>query len=176
MAISISYDKERAKLYGHFAVAEGTKCNFYRYPIQSFVFNFNNRGWKPIRDFVRASYDTFCLSHLFCIRTALVKMEDSRNFFKISSMSIGESDDLERSQNLGQVLDMSAPSPSSQGTSVFKLTSEPASKRQKEALALLREQMAEQQKQSREQLAQSKDQMAALERRMVEQQMTEQLE
>lgn len=76
---------------------------------------------------------------------ALAKMEDIRGLVKISAMSIGGSDDREHNRNIG-VLSLSDPS-------VFRVPSEPASKRQRGAMALLEEQLAVQQMQSREQKA-----------------------
>lgn len=190
LAVSVSHDNERSKLYGHFAVCEGPRWTFCRYPIDSFVLNFNeDLGWKSTHDFVRAVYEVFYPPHLARIRAALAKMEDPRSLSKISDMSIEGSDDRDSNQKPGQSRDIAALS--SQGTGVFKVPSEPASKRQKGALALLQEQLAEQQRQSREQTAllerqleeqrkqnreqmaeqqkQSREQMALLERQLAEQ-------
>ncbi|KAK5936732.1 hypothetical protein PMZ80_010995 [Knufia obscura] len=162
LVFSISHDNLLVKLYGHFANIDGDKLAFYRYPVASFVLNFEeSQGRKRTHDFVREIYHTFYPAHLKRIRDALAAMEDPRNVSMTSTMSIEEDGSQEQ--------DPSARS--SQETSAeFKKPGTPASKKQKGALALLREQMAEQQRQSKEQMAeqqrQSKEQMALLERQM----------
>ncbi|KAK5080089.1 hypothetical protein LTR05_008800 [Lithohypha guttulata] len=171
LVFSVSHDSERVKLYGHFAIIDGEKIAFYRYPIESFVLNFEaSQGRKRTHDFVREIYHTFYPAHLKRIRDALAAMKDPRNVSMTSSMSIEEDESQEQ--------DPSARS--SQGTAGFKKPGNPASKKQKGEIAFLREQMAEQQRQSKEQMAllerqmteqqrQSKEQMALLERQMARQ-------
>ncbi len=172
LVFSVSHDNERVKLYGHFATIDGDKMAFYRYPIESFVLNFEeNQGRKRTHDFVREIYHTYYPAHLKRIRNALAAMEDPRNVSMTSRMSIEEDQSQEQ--------DTSAQS--SQETAEFKKPGPPASKKQKSQMALLQEQLAEQQRQNKEQMAllreqmaeqqrQSKEQMALLERQMVEQQ------
>ncbi|KAK5077610.1 hypothetical protein LTR24_009500 [Lithohypha guttulata] len=176
LVFSVSHDNERVKLYGHFAIIDGEITTFYRHPIASFVLNFEeSQGRKRTHDFVREIYHAFYPAHLKRIRDALAAMDDPRNVAMTSGTSVEEDESQEQ--------DPSARS--SQENAGFKKPSTPASKRQKGALALLREQMAEQQRQSREQMAdqqrqsreqmaeqqrQNREQMALLERQMVEQQ------
>ncbi|KAK5086193.1 hypothetical protein LTR70_007438 [Exophiala xenobiotica] len=154
LVFSVSHDNLLVKLYGHFANIDGDKLAFYRYPVASFVLNFEeSQGRKRTHDFVREIYHSFYPAHLKRIRDALAAMDDPRNVAMISGMSVEEDESQEH--------DPSARS--SQENSGFKKPGTPASKKQKGALALVREQMAEQQRQS-------KEQMALLERQMVEQQ------
>ena len=37
LVFSVSHDKERVKVYGHYAVTEGATTTCYRYPIESFL-------------------------------------------------------------------------------------------------------------------------------------------
>jgi hypothetical protein len=65
LVFSISHDNERVKLYGHFAIIDEEKATFYRYPIASFVLNFEeNQGRKRTHDFVREIYHKFYPAHL----------------------------------------------------------------------------------------------------------------
>ncbi|KAK5093856.1 hypothetical protein LTS08_008815 [Lithohypha guttulata] len=175
LVFSVSHDNLLVKLYGHFAIIAGEKLAFYRYPIASFVLNFEeSQGRKRTHDFVREIYHSFYPAHLKRIRDALAAMDDPRNVAMTPGTSVEEDESQEQ--------DPSARS--SQENTGFKKPGTPASKRQKGALALLREQMAEQQRQSREQMAeqqrqskeqmaeqqrQSKEQMALLERQMARQ-------
>ncbi|KAK5099458.1 hypothetical protein LTS08_006040 [Lithohypha guttulata] len=172
LVFSVSHDNLLVKLYGHFAIVDGDRLAFYRYPVASFVLNFEeSQGRKRTHDFVRKIYQSFYPAHLKRIRDALAAMDDPRNVAMTSGTSVEEDESQEQ--------DPSARS--SQENAGFKRPGTPASKKQKGALALLREQMArqeeqmaEQQRQSKEQMAeqqrQSKEQMALLERQMVEQQ------
>ncbi|KAK5093245.1 hypothetical protein LTR70_004888 [Exophiala xenobiotica] len=154
LVFSVSHDNERVKLYGHFAIIDGEKMAFYRYPVASFVLNFEeSQGRKRTHDFVREIYHSFYPAHLKRIRDALAAMDDPRNVAMTSGVSMDE--------NESQELDPSARS--SQETAGFKKPGTPASKKQKGELALLRQQLAEQQRQS-------KEQTALLERQMAEQQ------
>ena len=154
LVFSVSHDNERVKIYGHYAVIDGVKATFYRYPIESFTLNFHEgQGRKRTYDFVREVYHKFYPEHLKRIRSALAEMEDPRAQSITSSMSLEESE--------SQELDASAPS--SRETVSFKKPNAPASKKQKGAMALLREQ-----------LVQSKEQMAQL-ARMYKEQMAQQV-
>ena len=160
LVFSISHDNERVKLYGHFAVIDGENTTFYRYPIASFVLNFEeNQGRKRTHDFVREIYHKFYPAHLKRICDALAKMEDPRTLSMTSSMIIEE--------GTSQEVDVEAPS--SQETAGFKNPAVPASKKQKGEIALLREQLAEQRMQSREQTALLERQMAQQEKQYKEQ-------
>ncbi|KAK5936441.1 hypothetical protein PMZ80_011322 [Knufia obscura] len=165
LVFSVSHDNLLVKLYGHFAIIDGDKVAFYRYPVASFVLNFEeSQGRKRTHDFVREIYHTFYPAHLKRIRDALAAMEDPRNMSMTSTMSIEEDGSQEQ--------DPSARS-SQETSAAFKKPGTPASKKQKGALALLREQMAEQQRLSKEQMAeqqrQSKEQMAEQQRQSKEQ-------
>ncbi len=164
LVFSISHDNERVKLYGHFAIIDEEKATFYRYPIASFVLNFEeNQGRKRTHDFVREIYHKFYPAHLKRICDALAKMEDPRTLSMTSSMSIEE----------GESQEPDVDAPSSQETAGFKKPAVPASKKQKGEMALLREQLEEQRRQSKEQLAQLerlyKEQAAQQERQYKEQ-------
>ncbi|KAK5078736.1 hypothetical protein LTS08_000014 [Lithohypha guttulata] len=141
LVFSVSHDNLLVKLYGHFAIIDGDKVAFYRYPVASFVLNFEeSQGRKRTHDFVREVYHTFYPAHMKRIREALAAIEDPRTVSMTSSMSI--EDDQSQEQ------DPSAQS--SQETTGFKKPGTPASKKQKGQMALLREQLAEQQRQNKE--------------------------
>jgi hypothetical protein len=171
LVFSVSHDNERVKIYGHYAVIEGARSTFYRYPIESFTLNFHEgQGRKGTYDFVREIYHSFYPEHLKRIQNALAEMEDPRAQSMTSSMSIEESESQE----------MNPGASSSQQNVVFKKPNAPASKKQKGEMALLREQLVQQDSQSKERLVQqdrqSKEQMALLERQMalLEKQMAQQ--
>ncbi|RMD39312.1 hypothetical protein DV735_g5816, partial [Chaetothyriales sp. CBS 134920] len=119
LAFSISHDNERVKIYGHFPVFTNGTTTYYRFPVASFVLNFDgSQGWKKTSDFVREVYQTFLPKHLQRIRDALAKMDDPR---KRTTMSVEE----DRSQEGDQS------APPSHSSAVFKIPDVPASKRQK---------------------------------------------
>ncbi|KAK5943795.1 hypothetical protein PMZ80_003076 [Knufia obscura] len=160
LVFSVSHDNLLVKLYGHFAIIDGEKLAFYRYPIASFVLNFEeSQGRKRTHDFVREIYHSFYPAHLKRIRDALAAMDDPRNVAMTSGICVEEDESQEQ--------DPSARS--SQENAGFKKPGTPASKKQKGALALLREQMAEQQRQSKEQVALLERQMARQEEQYKEQ-------
>lgn len=157
-------NNERVRLYGHFAIIDGDKATFYRYPIASFVLNFEeNQSRKRTHNFVREIYYEFYPAHLKRICDALAKMEDPRTLLMTSSISIEE----------GKLREPDVDAPSSQETAGFKKPAVPASKKQKGEMALLRGQLEEQRRQSKEQLAQLerlyKEQVAQQERQYKEQ-------
>lgn len=137
----ISHDNERVKLYDHFAVIEGEKTSFYRYAIASFVLNFEeNQDPTRTHDFVREIYHTFYPAHLKRVRYALAAMKDPRTLSMTSHMSVEDSESQEQ--------DPSAQS-SQEIALGFKKPGVPASKKQKNEMALLRGQLIEQQKLSK---------------------------
>ena len=164
LVFSVSHDNERVKIYGHYAVVEGAKTTYYRYPIESFTLNFHEgQGRRRTHDFVREIYHKFYPRHLKRIRSALAEMDDLRAQSIPSSMSVEESE----SQDVGPS------APSSQETLGFKKPNAPACKKQKGEMALLREQLAQQERQNKEQMAQLerlyKEQVAQQEKQYKEQ-------
>lgn len=150
LVFSISHDNERVKVYGHFPVVESEKTTFYRYPIASFVLNFDeNQGWKKTHNFVREVYHAFYPAHLKRIRDILAQMKDPRKQSMCSNMSIEEDE--------SQEADVSAQS--SQETAAFKKPNAPASKKQKGELSLLREQLGLLQQQLEQQRKESQEQI-----------------
>lgn len=164
LAFSVSHNNERVKLYGYFAVIEGSKERFYRYPIKSFTLNFRNgQGRKRTSNFVQGIYQKVYPKHLTRIRDALAKIDSPQEQSMISSISLKDAEP--------QGIESGAPS--SQETSTFKKPDAPASKKQKNEIVVLREQMAQQERQYTEQMAQqerqNKDQLNLLERQIAQQ-------
>lgn len=141
LVFSVSHDNERVKLYGHFAVVEGEKACFYRYPIASFVLNFEeNQGRKRTHDFVREVYDKFYPAHLKRICDALAAMKDPRALSMTSHMSVEDEEEEEAADSQEQ--DPSARS--SEENAGFRVPGTPASKRQKGEVARLQQQLDQQ--------------------------------
>ena len=164
LVFSVSHDHEQVKIYGHYAILDGTQTTFYRYLFDSFNLNTGlGQHREKVYGFVREVYHKFYRAHLKRICDALAQMEDPRTLSMTSVMSIEESD--------SQELDPGGPS--SQETLGFKVPDVPASKKQKGEMALLREQLAQQEKQSKEQMAQLerlyKEQVALQEKQYKEQ-------
>ena len=164
LVFSVSHDHEQVKIYGHYAILDGTQTTFYRYLFDSFNLNIGSgQHREKVYGFVRELYHKFYRAHLKRICDALSHMEDPRTLSMTSSMSVQESD--------SQELDPGAPS--SQETLGFKIPNAPASKKQKGEMVLLREQLAKQEKQNKEQTAQLerlyKEQVALQEKQYKEQ-------
>ncbi|KAK5936608.1 hypothetical protein PMZ80_011136 [Knufia obscura] len=103
LAFSVSHDNERVKLYRHFVIIDGEKMAFYRYPIASFVSNFEEgQGRKRTHDLVREVYHTFYPAHMKRVHDALAAMEDPRNLSMTSSVDMEEAG----SQELDPLLEL----------------------------------------------------------------------
>lgn len=153
LVFSISHDNERSKVYGHLPITMGGKTTFYRYPVASYVLNFDEiLGWKPTRDLIMEIYYTIYPAHLRRIRDALAEMDDPRKHSMRSGMSVEEDESLE--------VDNSAQS--SQETVAFRKPDVPASKKHKgqvsDQLKLLQQQLDEQRKHNQEQMAEQRKQ------------------
>ena len=99
--------------------------------------NFHNgRDREKAYDFTREVYCKFYPKYLARIQNALAKLDDPRTQSMISNMSVGEIESQETDPGAD----------SSQETSEFKKPDLPANKKQKGALALLREQLTHQKK------------------------------
>lgn len=160
LAFSVSHDNERVKLYGHFAVIEGSKERFYRYPIESFTLNFRNgQGRKRTSDFIRGVYQKVYPKHLTRIREALAKMDSPQAQSVVSSINLEDVEPQGVESNV----------PSSQETGTFKKPDAPASKKQKNEIVILREQLAQQERQNKEQLNLLERQMSQQEKQYKEQ-------
>ena len=171
LVFSVSHDHEQVKIYGHYAILDGTQTTFYRYLLDSFNLNTGlGQHREKVYGFVREVYHKFYRAHLKRICDALAQMEDPRTLSMTSSMSIEESGSQE----------LNPDAPSSQETLGFKKPGAPASKKQKGQMALLQEQLAQQEKQMaqlerlyKEQVAQQekhyKEQMAQQEKQLAQQ-------
>lgn len=145
LVFSISHDNEWVKIYGHYAVLEGEKVTFCRYPIESFTLNFNEgQGRKRTYDFVRGIYHTFYPQHLKRIQSALAEIS------KPSTQP-------------------NTPFSTSDSPSVFKVPDYPAGYSQREENALLREQLAQREEQLAQRERINKEHIARLERLYKEQ-------
>ncbi|KAL8924719.1 MAG: hypothetical protein Q9208_003909 [Pyrenodesmia sp. 3 TL-2023] len=75
LAFSISHDNTSVKLYGHYAIIEGDKTSFYRYPIvqSDLEFRRGNEHWRYYQ-FVRSLYADFAPAHLKRITSAIAQL------------------------------------------------------------------------------------------------------
>ena len=152
---SISHTNEQVKIYGHYAIIEGTKLTFYRYRVKTFTLGpgEDTGSWKKTHDFVREIYSEFYPTHLKRIQDALKQMTDPRARATVSSTSI---DDI-RSQGVDSTAPSAGPTPT-----VFTKPDAPASKKR-------REQTTQQEDWFREQLHDLKQEQALQEKRYAEQ-------
>ncbi|EEH15900.1 hypothetical protein PABG_05987 [Paracoccidioides brasiliensis Pb03] len=97
-AFSISHDHTAVRIYGHYAVLEGEKTNFYRHPIQKFDFTAldGKEKWTAYR-FTRNVYDIWMPTHFKRICSAIdqippdVDFDISQSELKYSQQSNAES-------------------------------------------------------------------------------------
>lgn len=135
LVFSVSHNGDCANLYGHFAIIEGDKETFYHHLIEELPFRSDQgRGWKRTHDFVREIYSTFYPTHLKRIQDMLASMSDPQQLSIRSGISVETSNEQEQDSGIQ----------SSEVTGGFKTPGTPPSKRQKNEMTLLREQMAEQ--------------------------------
>ncbi|KAK5311274.1 hypothetical protein LTR93_011779 [Exophiala xenobiotica] len=160
LTFSISHNHETVKVYGHFPIIQGRDISFYRYHVTTFVLGLDeDGGWKRVYDFTLELCQTFYPHHINRIRRALAEMVGPPGMPSSSALDPVESESLGVSESAG----------SSQETNVFRVPLAPASRRQTEELAFLREQLARQEQQMAKQEQQYKEQIAKQEQRYKEQ-------
>lgn len=148
LAFSISHDNTSVKLYGHYAVIEGDKTSFYRYPIlhSDLEFRRGNEHWRSYQ-FVRSLYADFAPAHLKRIKSAIGQLPTPS-----APASEAADDNIQQ-----EGIPASVPS-SSQDDGVFKRPSLPLSVQLQQDNDRLQDQM-EQMKQAEEQMKKEMEQL-----------------
>ncbi|OJD26982.1 hypothetical protein ACJ73_01616 [Blastomyces percursus] len=81
LAFSISHDNRTVRIYGHYAVIEGSKTSFYRHPIRTFDFTeLDGREKWTAYTFTRNVYDKWAPDHLKRIHSAIDAIPPGVNF------------------------------------------------------------------------------------------------
>ncbi|EGC48973.1 conserved hypothetical protein [Histoplasma capsulatum var. duboisii H88] len=81
LAFSISHDSRAVRIYGHYAVIEGSKTSFYRHPIRIFGFTeVEGRDRWTAYTFTRNVYEKWAPDHLKRIRSAIDGIPSEINF------------------------------------------------------------------------------------------------
>ncbi|EEH36798.2 hypothetical protein PAAG_07216 [Paracoccidioides lutzii Pb01] len=81
LAFSISHDNRTVRIYGHYAVIEGSKTFFYRHPIRTFDFTeLDGREKWTAYTFTRNVYEKWAPDHLKRIHSAIDAIPPGVNF------------------------------------------------------------------------------------------------
>ncbi|KAL2361680.1 hypothetical protein RJZ56_005428 [Blastomyces dermatitidis] len=81
LAFSISHDNRTVRIYGHYAVIEGSKTSFYCHPIRTFDFTeLDGREKWTAYTFMRNVYDKWAPDHLKRIHSAIDAIPPGVNF------------------------------------------------------------------------------------------------
>ncbi|KAL9004627.1 MAG: hypothetical protein Q9188_002569 [Gyalolechia gomerana] len=147
LAFSISHDNAYVMLYGHYAVIEGDKTFFHRYPIfdSNLAFRGGNKRWR-FYQFVRSVYADFAPAHLKRIKSAIAQLPTP-------SAPVSDAvDDIIQQEGLP------ASVPSSLDDSVFKRPALPLSVQLQQDKDRLQDQLRE----SEEQAKKDKEEMEQL--------------
>ncbi|MCJ1464204.1 hypothetical protein MMC07_002817 [Pseudocyphellaria aurata] len=81
LVFSISHNEEYARLYGHFAIAQGQTWTYHRYRIQTFdIAHNNNNGLHAINNFVRKILKSYLPVHVQRLKDALDALPDLKTF------------------------------------------------------------------------------------------------
>lgn len=81
LAFSISHDHSTVRIYGHYALIDGSKTTFYRYPIKKFDFT-SEEGkdkWTAYK-FTKNVYDVWMPAHLKRICSVIDQLPPDLNF------------------------------------------------------------------------------------------------
>ncbi|OAT11997.1 hypothetical protein, variant 2 [Blastomyces gilchristii SLH14081] len=134
LAFSISHDHTAVRIYGHYAVLEGEKTNFYRHPIHKFDFTAldGKEKWTAYK-FTRNVYDIWMPTHFKRICSAIdhipsdLDFEISQSELQYSEQSNAESvltinDDDSQPSQLGYIdsTDVTPTTSFTEQTQVFK--------------------------------------------------------
>jgi hypothetical protein len=87
LAFSISHDHSTARIYGHYALIDGSKTTFYRHPIKKFDFT-SEEGkdkWTSYK-FTKNVYDIWMPTHLKRICSVIDELPPDLNF-EVSQLS-----------------------------------------------------------------------------------------
>ncbi|EDN06247.1 predicted protein [Histoplasma mississippiense (nom. inval.)] len=93
LAFSISHDNRTVRIYGHYAVIEGSKTSFYRHPIRTFDFTeLDGREKWTAYTFTRNVYDKWAPDHLKRIHSAIDAIPPGVNFdVPLSELGLSQS-------------------------------------------------------------------------------------
>ena len=143
LAFSISHDDEAVRIYGHYPVVDGDKTEFYRYPIDNFIFTARDgkEKWTAYK-FTKSIYDVWMPDHYKLICSAIDDIPVDLNFGvslddSFASVASVDESDLPYSQEIA------TSAPTSQDTAGFK-------KPRLTAYAILKEQLALQKQENME--------------------------
>ncbi|KAL9116615.1 MAG: hypothetical protein Q9187_006857 [Circinaria calcarea] len=133
LAFSVSHDNEAVRIYGHYALINGTETGFYRHAIHKFdITALDGKDRWTAYQFTRNVYDLFVPIHLERIRAAVDQLPDPDVFAwsLFSRVSNAESIQQQDGQSPHPYSQESAPRlPSSQTSgSVFKKPKERSAK------------------------------------------------
>ena len=125
LAFSVSHDNETVRIYGHYALVNGTETGFYRHAIHKFdITALDGKDRWTAYQFTRNVYDIFVPIHLERIRAAIDQLPDPKVFAVEPLSQLSNADPVEQhdSQSLPSYSQDSAPGPQSSQTSgsVFK--------------------------------------------------------
>lgn len=81
LAFSVSHDHRSVRIYGHYAVIDGSKTSFYRHPIRAFDFTDldGKEKWTTYK-FTKSVYDTWIPTHFKRICSAINELPSKINF------------------------------------------------------------------------------------------------
>lgn len=105
LAFSISHDHSSVRIYGHYALIDGSKTTFYRHPIKEFYFTSEEGKDKwTAYEFTKNIYDVWMPTHLKRICSVIDQLPPDLNFevSQRSELQFTEASGL--SQELGGLL------------------------------------------------------------------------
>ncbi|TID24272.1 hypothetical protein E6O75_ATG02637 [Venturia nashicola] len=81
LAFSVSHDYRLVRIYGHYAVIDGSKTSYYRHPIREFSFQEldGKEKWTTYK-FTKSVYDTWMPTHFERICSAIDELPSGVHF------------------------------------------------------------------------------------------------
>ena len=100
LAFSISHNSEIVKIYGHYALIDGTKTHFYRHAIHQFLITAQDgrEKWTAYK-FTRNIYDSYVPMHLERIRAAVDQLPGPEVFLVESLPQYSTADSVEQAHS-----------------------------------------------------------------------------
>jgi hypothetical protein len=81
LAFSVSHDHRLVRIYGHYAVIDGIKTTFYRYPIRTFDFTeLDGKEKWTAHSFTKNVYNTWMPTYLKRLRSAIDDLPPELDF------------------------------------------------------------------------------------------------
>jgi len=92
LAFSISHDHSTVRIYGHYALIDGSKTTFYRHPIKKFDFTSEEGSdkWTSYK-FTKNVYDIWMPTHLKRICSVIDELPPDLDFEVSQQSELGES-------------------------------------------------------------------------------------